>query len=150
MLIQQFESYIPTQWYDDGVWAKSGTASEEDFQGDDVEERAGDWTDAVNVSVGGAALTVHSIVLSAPESDSSLFDYRVSGEDWPNVTYAEHSPSATNRSFSDLFAQFRNGVRLIQNEEIRLIAKSASVQRHRKPDDSWPKKLANDVKDADD
>jgi hypothetical protein len=152
MLLNQFDAYIPSRWYDEGALVKLGKASGQDSDVlDDGEVRAGQWTDAVKqVSVDGT-IAVNSIVLGAPVSGSLLSGYSASGEDWPSARYAKHSPSSMNQSFRELFAQFKAGVRLIANDQVRDLAKVASTRRHKKPDvKSWPKKLANDVKDADD
>jgi hypothetical protein len=151
MMLSHFQAYIPELWYEEGL-AKTGLASS-DEHGDllEAEEgKAGNRTDYVKVTVRDG-IAINSVVLSTPPSDSALSRFQTGGEYFPNVKYARHSASATNKSFSELFAKFRDGVRLINDGQIRAKAKAASVLRRKEPErSSWAKRLADDVKDADD
>jgi hypothetical protein len=145
-----FGAYVPELWYEDGILMKRYEPSGEDPQvAEPAETQTTHRTNAVEMAL-SESITVNQLVIAAPPSDSLLSGYQATGQNWPGAKYAEHSASATNEAFGRLFADFRNGVKLINDEEVRAKAKAAAALRQKKPDASWAKKLADDVKDADD
>jgi hypothetical protein len=145
---------MPGLWFEEGGALISRDYASLDDEAEVTEageNRMSHWTDAVDVAVVGYTIAVNRLVISAPPTDSVLRHYRAAGEDWPGAKFPQHSASSMNEEFVKLFTDFRSGVRLINNEQLRAKAKAASALRHKQPDaKSWAKKLADDVKDADD
>jgi hypothetical protein len=151
-MLSKFDAYVPGLWFEEGALISRDYASlaDEAEVTEAGEKRMNHWTDAVDVAVGDT-VAVNRLVVSTPPTDSVLRDYRAAGEDWPGAKFPQHSASSMNEEFAKLFTDFRSGVRLINNEQLRAKAKAASALRHKQPDaKSWAKKLADDVKDADD
>jgi len=146
-----FADYIPPAWFDEKGLRRSrpllGLSAT-------AVKRMRRWKNsAKNLSLSvavSAAVIAASVSFSQPAASNEL-DVPLP----PDILRVAPPPpdgapvGDVNKSFDELFAAFRSGTKLITNNRTRQLATSAARRRHIKPED-WARKLASDVKDADD
>ena len=151
-MIDLFADYVPEAWFDDNGLRKAGPLLGASAT---AVKRMRRWKNSVKGAsifiAMSVALAIASVSFSQSATASNSLDVPV-----PSALARVAPPPAAsasvgeiNESFSELFAAFRSGTKLITNPHTRELATKAAVRRHDRPE-GWAHKLASDSGDASD
>ncbi len=157
-MIKGFESYTPEAWSDENGLMLSGNALKAYAHPQQGRvRRSGPWHVTLSRAIGGACLAISSLLLPASSSAVTVPMLTTDIQDFdvektkPSETVAISPIHEINQSFNKLFDSVRAGQRLMPSEGVRLLAQKALQSQKESVDiDSWARKLANDIKDAND
>lgn len=152
-MIERFADYIPEAWFDEGGLRRSGRLL--GGVSKTAMKRMRRWRhQAKNLSVSVAisvALAAGSLAFAEGATASNALDIPVP----PGMVQVAPPPGKgasigeVNESFKKLFAAFRGGVELVNNEQTLKLAEKAAARRNERPE-SWARKIASDIGDAND
>ena len=147
-----FANYVPQAWFDEAGLRKTSRTRGATAT---AIKRMRRWKNSVRgVSFPiamSAALALTSMSFSQSVSANNALDLPVP----PQMLAVAPAPGADaslgeiNESFTQLFAAFRSGTKLITNARTRELATKAAARRNDRPE-GWAHKLASDVGDAND
>lgn len=151
-MLELFSDYIPETWFDEDGLRKSGPLLGVSATAIKRMRRWKNSVKGVSLSIAASAVFVAvSMTIAQQATASNSLNVPIH----PAMARVAPPPAATasvgeiNESFSELFAAFRSGTRLITNPHTRELADKAAARRNDRPSD-WAHKLASDVGDAND
>ncbi len=150
----EFESYCPESWVDQGLLVAIDLESKQEFH---KETRSLPWGIQIPHALIAAGVFAAGTFLFGPTTagasalDAVPLPIRTQAYLEPPKDVVLSPLRTINRDFNALFEGMRSGTKVIALEDMRSLAKRAAQHRDEKMDvDKWAKRLADDVKDADD